>query len=157
MEYAIFGKVGHKIWSICLIATFFKGLIYGQDLHEEILGVSSLGPFNHMCKCGQFYWDPMWMIPWGLWRQILESCCDLNEYVETSWHYNVYKVFLDIVTKVSNMRYCKAQQIALDHRWKGRYQLDIPWLWQVALGGDGRDIVLNTREMALRIFARWCR
>ena len=26
-----------------------------------------------MCIWGQFYWDPMWLIPWGLWRQMLEK------------------------------------------------------------------------------------
>jgi hypothetical protein len=50
------------IMGVFLIAIFCKGLINGQCFWTKYLGVTLAGTLFHMCKSGQFYPNPTWVI-----------------------------------------------------------------------------------------------
>jgi hypothetical protein len=85
---------------------------------EKKLGVSLPDILFHICKSGQFYPNPTWLIPLisvgmdakrvvAIWKTMM------NPHEITMD--NISNVFFATVMGVYNMRYFKAQEIVLDH------------------------------------------
>lgn len=94
---------------------------------KNILGVILPCNMFYMCKSGQFYLYPTWMIP-----------------LRSARMGDISIFFFKKIVGVANMRYFNAQQVALDHRVEEReinhalHDDDV-----VQMEGDANDLALR--------------
>lgn len=98
---------------------------WAHFLMKKHLGVSLANTLFHICKSGQLYPNPTWVIPmrsmgmdvrkatsiW-IWK-IMTSPYDIQMQ-------NTSNVFLDTMIVVSNMRYFNAQGLRLNIDWRSK-------------------------------------
>ena len=126
-----------------------------QRAHQRVrfhmtkhLGVALPGTLYHMCKNGQFYPNPTWVI-------LLRSTGIDVERVASTWKIvmnphdiqmeDIPDVVFDTITGESNMRYFNAQQIAIDNREEER-EINCASRKDIVVKGDGIDPKLKDLE-----------
>ena len=105
------------------------------------MGAMLAGVLFHMCKSGQFYPNPTWVIPLKLANidvRLVASIWKIMINPHDITMEDISNVFFGNITRVSNMRYFNVQQIVLDHQVEERQIYRV--LMEVARVGVDEDV-----------------
>lgn len=106
-----------------------------------------MGTLFHVCKSGQFFLNPMWIIPLRSNMMDVRRAASIWKIMVNPHNMkmdDISSMFCDTIYKVFNMRYFDVQQIVLNHRVE-EHDIDVSLHddddGYGGLEGEGRDRV----------------